>query len=101
MAGIYSDANGHPGSLLAKGTRTSPSAGAWNKVSVPSTAIASGKKYWLALLGTGGRLQYRDGSGGSNCHSENSKSTSLTTLPTAWQSGQTWASCPLSGYATS
>jgi hypothetical protein len=100
-AGIYTDVNGHPGTLLTKGTRSSPTSAAWNKVTVPATSLTSGTKYWIALLGTGGTLKFRDGAGGSDCHSESSSSSSLTTLPATWQSGATWASCPLSGYATS
>src|SRR4051794_27104424 len=34
VVGIYSDANGHPGTLLTKGTRSGLTAGAWNTVTV-------------------------------------------------------------------
>jgi hypothetical protein len=100
VAGLYSDANGHPGTLLNKGTKSAPTAGTWNKVTIAATALSSGKKYWIALMGTGGTLRYRDGAGGPNCHSETYATNSLTTLPTTWRSGASWASCPLSGYAT-
>jgi hypothetical protein len=100
-AGIYTDVNGHPGTLLTKGTRSSPTSAAWNKVTVPATSLTSGTKYWIALMGTGGTLKYRDGAGSSNCHSESSSSNSLTTLPATWKSGASWDSCPLSGYASS
>ncbi len=101
ITGIYSDANGHPGTLLSKGSLNAPRAGSWNKVTIPATALTSGKPYWIALMGTGGGLSYRDGAGASNCHSETSRSQSLTTLPTTWSGGASWASCPLSGYAAS
>jgi hypothetical protein len=100
MAGLYRDVNGHPGTLLNKGTRSAPTAAAWNKVTIPATSLASGQKYWIAVMGTGGGLKYRDGAGGSNCHSESSASQSMTTLPATWKSGASWPSCPLSGYAT-
>ena len=100
VVGIYSDANGHPGALLTKGTRSAPTAGAWNTVSVPTASVGSGRTYWIALLGTGGTLQFRGGSG-SGCRSEGSKSTSLGTLPSQWTTGPTWGTCPPSAYATS
>ena len=91
VAGLYRDVNGHPGTLMNKGTRSSLIAGAWNTVSIPATSLASGQKYWIAVMGTGGGgLRYRDGAGGSNCHSESSSSSSMTTLPTTWSSGASW-----------
>ena len=81
VVGLYSDDNGHPGTLLAKGTRTGLTALGWNDVTVPRTALQSGERYWIALLGLGdGDLRFRDGVGFS-CHSEVSRSTTLTTLP--------------------
>ena len=52
-AGLYTDNNGHPGSLLVSGSLASPKSGAWNNVTVPSATVSSGKTYWLAVLGTG------------------------------------------------
>ena len=86
VAGLYRDVNGHPGTLLNKGTRSAPTAAAWNKVTIPATSLVSGQKYWIAVMGTGGGLKYRDGAGASNCHSESSASTSMTTLPATWTS---------------
>ena len=81
VVGLYNDDNGHPGTLLAKGTRTGLTALGWNDVTVPRTALQSGERYWIALLGLGnGDLRFRDGVGFS-CHSEASRSTTLTTLP--------------------
>ena len=76
IAGLYSDHNGHPGTLLASGTKTSPASGAWNTVAIASTAVTSGTKYWVTLLGKGGALYFRDRSNGT-CRSENSAQTSL------------------------
>ena len=99
VVGIYSDDNGHPGSLLAKGTRTGLTALGWNDVTVPRTALQSGQDYWIAVLGLGnGDLRFRDGVGFS-CRSEVSRSTTLTTLPTTWQTGPVWASCDLAANA--
>jgi hypothetical protein len=99
VVGIYSDANGHPGTLLTKGTRSAPTAGAWNTVTVPAASLTNGRTYWVALLGTGGTLQFRSGPAG--CRSEGSQSSSLTTLPSTWATGATWGTCPPSAYATS
>ena len=101
VAGIYTDANGHPGTLLTKGTRTGMTAGAWNKVTVPAATLTSAAKYWIALLGTGGTLVFRDGPGASTCHSEVSSSYSLTTLPSTWTTSASYAACPLSATASS
>jgi len=99
VVGIYSDDNGHPGTLLAKGTRTGLTALGWNDVTVPRTPLQSGQDYWIAVLGLGdGDLRFRDGVGFS-CRSEVSRSTSLTTLPATWQTGPVWASCDLAANA--
>ena len=99
VVGLYSDDDGHPGTLLAKGTRTGLTALGWNDVAIPRTALQSGERYWIALLGLGnGDLRFRDGVGFS-CHSEVSRSTTLTTLPATWQTGPVWASCDVAANA--
>jgi hypothetical protein len=99
VAGIYDDDNGHPGTLLTKGTRTGLTALGWNDVTVPRAALESGERYWIAVLGLGnGDLRFRDGVGFS-CHSEGSRSTTLTTLPGSWQTGAVYASCNLAANA--
>lgn len=100
MVGIYSDASAHPGTLLTKGVRSAPTAGAWNTVTVPPASLTNGQTYWVALLGTGGTLAFRDGSA-AGCRSEGSRSNTLTTLPGTWATGATWGTCPPSAYATS
>ena len=99
VAGIYTDASGHPGRLLSQGSRSPVAPGQWNQVTIPAAPLSSGQTYWIALLGTGGTLRFRDASGGG-CRSENERSGSLSTLPGAWQTGAVWGSCPLSSYAT-
>jgi hypothetical protein len=100
VVGIYSDANGHPGTLLTNGTRTGLTAGAWNTVTVPAASVTAGQAYWVGLLGTGGTLQFRGGSA-AGCRSEGSQSRTLSTLPSTWATGATWGTCPPSAYATS
>ncbi len=98
IAGLYSNNSGHPGALVTSGTFSSPKAGAWNQVHVNAGSVTSGSTYWLAVLGRGGALYFRDRNSGS-CISENSRQTSLTSLPAAWTSGPTWSTCPVSAYA--
>ena len=100
VVGIYGDANGHPRTLLTKGTRSGLTAGTWNTVTVPAASVTAGRTYWVGLLGTGGTLQFRADSP-AGCRSEGSSSSTLTTLPSTWATGPTWGTCPPSAYATS
>ncbi|HUA75237.1 MAG TPA: right-handed parallel beta-helix repeat-containing protein [Solirubrobacteraceae bacterium] len=99
-AGIYRDAHGHPGALLASGAAAMSAPGSWSPVPIPRTTLVSGATYWLAVLGKGGALRYRDRLRGP-CASEASSQSSLTALPASWRTGASGASCPLSAYATS
>ena len=60
FAGLYSSRHGHPQSLLTSGLLRSPKAGAWNSVAVASANLRSGTTYWLAVLGKGGAIYFRD-----------------------------------------
>jgi LmbE family N-acetylglucosaminyl deacetylase len=83
--GVYSD-NGAPATLLASATDSSLTAGAWNTVTLPSFAVTSGSKYWIALLGSGGTISWRDSQSG--LAADVSSSTVLSALPTSWSNGQ-------------
>src|SRR5262249_2993480 len=97
FVGLYSNSNGHPKTLLGSGTISSPQGGQWNTVTIsPSVAVTSGIKYHIALLGTGGTIQFYDTDGGT--HSEGSSQTNLTSLPPTWSSGPGWRSGPVSAY---
>jgi outer membrane protein assembly factor BamB len=100
--GIYTESGStHPGALLTQGSSTTAlTPGAWNTITVPATALTSGTKYWIALLGTGtGTIRFRDGVG--SCSAETSSSRALTTLPASWATGIRYGDCPLSGYGSS
>jgi hypothetical protein len=99
--GLYADASGHPGALLAQGSLSHPAAGAWNAVTVPSTSVSAGTTYWLAMLGTGGMLAFRDHCCGTGTPAENAKGTGLSTLPATWTSGAKWSDGSASLYAAS
>ncbi len=97
VAGLYSNRNGHPSSLLARGSVSSPTAGAWNAVPIGTASVSAGHTYWIAVLGTGGTLALRDRATGS-CTSETSSQTALTALPSTWKTGSRSSSCPVSAY---
>jgi chitodextrinase len=97
--GVYSNNNGHPGTLLASGTINSPTIGAWNTASLsPSVTLTSGTTYWIGFLGTGGQLSYKDTASG-NC--SESPAGNLSALPTTWTTGSVWSSCNASAYVLS
>jgi len=99
FAGVYSDAAGAPGNLLSSGSIASPVPGAWNTINVPAATITSGGKYWIAILGTGGTLRFRDQSSGT-CLSQVNRTTGLTALPVSWTTGSTFHDCPVSVYGS-
>jgi hypothetical protein len=96
---LYADAGERPGSLLTRGSRSGPQSGAWNIVSVAPAPVTSGHRYWIAVLGNGGALMFRDRAS-SSCRSESSARTSLSAFPATWTSGNVWSTCLLSAYAS-
>ncbi len=101
IAGLYADNSGNPGALLATGSLSSIKNGAWNAISIPATAVSSSTTYWLAVLGTGGTIAFRDNSAASSCATETSWSSSLNALPSTWAVGLRWTSyCPISAYVS-
>ncbi len=100
VVGVYASANGHPGALLSTGSANSSTAGAWIAVPISQTALLSGGAYWIAILGEGGTLRFRD-RGNGPCPSESSAQTNLGALPTSWTTGPLYADCPVSAYVSS
>jgi hypothetical protein len=98
IVGLYSNASGHPGTLLSTGSVSSVQAGAWNAVSLTPSTVVAGATYWLAVLGEHGTLRYRDRRNGP-CPSETS-ATGLGSLPVSWRTGKAYADCPISAYIT-
>ncbi|HWH92655.1 MAG TPA: PQQ-binding-like beta-propeller repeat protein [Baekduia sp.] len=96
--GLYTDNNGHPGTLLTQGSKTSPAAGASNDVTVPGAAVVSGRTYWIAIMGTGGLLTFRDKAGGGK--SETHAVGGLTAMPPTWQTGNAYTDGQLSAYGS-
>ena len=98
VAGLYSNANGHPGSLLTVGALNHPKAGAWNRLRVTSASVKSGHIYWLAVLGRGGRLYFRAGSNG-RCSAEMARQTRMRSLRASWTGRPAHSLCRISAYA--
>lgn len=97
--GLYTNSSNHPATLLTSGSAT-PLAG-WVDIPVNAASVTSGTKYWIAVLGVGGVIRFRDGTGSAGWHVEGSSQTNLTALPSTWSTGPNWdGSWPLSGYAT-
>jgi outer membrane biosynthesis protein TonB len=99
IVGVYADGGGHPGALLASGTVATPRAHAWNAASIAPVQLTSGSTYWLAVLGTGGTLRYRDRADGP-CQAQTSAQTDLDALPTSWSTRAIFSTCPISAYLT-
>jgi len=96
VAGIYSDYNGHPRTLLAKGNLPAPKIGATNVVKIPAVKLDYAKNYWLALLGTNGTIKFRYALNTGLAPLETSSSTTLTSLPSRWTTGKALSNGKLS-----
>jgi hypothetical protein len=82
--GLYANEGNAPGTLLAK-VSAKPSAGKWNSLGVPSKTapeVVKGKRYWLALLGSGGSLVGRN-----TGLPTQARESSVTTLAPRWGGG--------------
>ena len=97
FAGLYSGSHGQPRSLLTSGLLRSPKAAAWNSVAVRSARLQSGRTYWLAVLGKGGAIAFRD-RGGALCTGERASIRKLRSLPGTWPAGSQSRICRISAY---
>ena len=98
VAGLYTDENDHPGTLLAQGTLGSPGSGGWEMVSLPPVSITAGSKYWVAILSPSGMLTFRDSGTSVGGLSETSSQSTLSELPSTWTTGTYEFEGPLSAY---
>ena len=97
LVGLYSDSAGAPGALLGQASLSTPSSGAWNTFALPSVSISASTRYWLAILGTGGPLNFRDDSTDGSCQSATSATADLTSMPSSFSS-PSWNTCNISAY---
>jgi chitodextrinase len=99
VVGLYQDTGGQAGPLMAQGTTTTLTSGAWNVVPIPTASITAKHTYWIAILSVGsGNVAFRDVNNGKM--SAVSSKTNLTTLPAQWSSGTLYKNSPISAYAT-
>ena len=97
FAGLYSSSHGRPHFLMTSGLLRSPKSGAWNSVAVRSARLQSGRTYWLAVLGKGGAIAFRD-RGGALCTGERASIRKLRSLPGTWPAGSQSRICRISAY---
>jgi chitodextrinase len=98
--GIYADAAGKPGARLSSGTITTPQKGTWNAAPIAPVSVSAGKQYWIAVLGIGGAVAYRDRCCGSGTPVQTNAGV-LTELPATWTTGPYIGNAgPLSAYGT-
>jgi concanavalin A-like lectin/glucanase superfamily protein/heme peroxidase len=102
ILGVYSDNGGHPGDLLTTGTLTGPVPDAWNTVTVPAVDVDAGETVWIAVLGRGGLLGYRDlcCTASSPTPTETHADTALTALPATWTTGAVYDDGPIAAYGS-
>jgi hypothetical protein len=99
IAGVYTSFRGRPGTLLTAGSLSFPRASTWNTVPIASVPLVAGTGYWLAVLGRGGTLRYRDRIFG-RCQAAVSAQANLGALAPAWSTGALLRTCPISAYVT-
>ncbi len=87
--GLYADAGGAPGALIAQGSRTGVQNGAWNTVTIPATALVSGTPYWIARLAVaGGDLVTRVDASTPNADRTDTRASA--SLPSTFSAGGSW-----------
>jgi hypothetical protein len=87
FVGLYSDSNGHPGTLLTSSCTTKFQKSPWNTIPVPPVGITAGTKYWFSLLGTGGYMKFRQKPGSGGWIDELNSVSTLASLPAKWTTG--------------
>lgn len=97
--GIYKNKkSGHPGTLIAQGKLNKLKAGAWNTIPVSATSVTAGRPYWIAILGSQGRIAFLGQVGSSTGLMETSASETLEKLPKRWKGSATQPKAAMSLY---
>ena len=99
IVALYSNRSANPIRRVASGTLSLPKAGSWDTVSVTRARVRRPSTYWIAVLGRGGTLYFRDHHN-RTCHSETNRKSHLASLPRLWTTGTRLNTCPISAYAT-
>src|SRR6185295_18858054 len=72
--------------LLAQGSRTGVTSGAWNSVAIPTLSITAGTPYWIARLAvSGGTVVTRGNNAAGNADRVDTRF--LSALPTTFSPG--------------
>ena len=95
----HSDTSGRPGALLGAASAAVSRTATWLDVVIPPVGLTSGRSVWLAILGVGGGLRFRDRLQGP-CAAQTSQQTSLSGLPARWSAGAISRRRPASVYVT-
>jgi hypothetical protein len=96
--GLYSAARRAPAKLLSTGSGQAPQNGAWNTFPITPVDVPSGSSYWIAVLGTGGAVAYRDRA--SACTGAGSTQADLSAMPGSFGTATQLTNCRISAYAT-
>ena len=98
-AGIYADVAGHPGALLAQGTLGSPTALAWNDVTLGTpVSLVAATKYWIAGAVTDRHRSIPLPRSQVVGLLRDELWKALSTLPATWTTGTRYADGLLSAY---
>ena len=96
--GVYTNYYGHPSTLLSQAVIPQPVRGQWNSVQIPAVQVKQSRRYWIALLGLNGQVEFRDATSSNWCYSETSRQTTLTSLPTTWSTSSQFSTCIVSAF---
>jgi hypothetical protein len=99
LVGIYGNLDGHAGTRLRASSAPASNAGTWTTLPISKLKLVAGATYWLAIMGEGGTLRYRDRAQGP-CLSETNARSKLRSMPTTWKVGTVYADCPISAYVS-
>jgi hypothetical protein len=91
-AAVYSDASGDPRTLLTAGIVRHFQRRRWVRIGLGSPHLRAGSTYWLALIGSEGRLAYRVGTGRA-CGKHVMSLGAVDRLPRRWPSAKTGSGC--------
>ena len=97
VAGLYSSRHGQPRSRLTSGSLRHLRPGAWNSIAVRPATLRSGQTYWIAVLGKGGAIYFRDRNG-RLCTGQRSSRRKSHSLPSTWPAGRQFRACRISAY---
>jgi hypothetical protein len=89
QVGVYADAGGAPGALLAQATLSGRTIGGgqWHELALASAVpVTAGQTYWIAVLSPAGDGPFAYRSAATGAAVVTSASASLTRLPAAWSS---------------